>query len=98
MKTRIAIGLGGLNLVLVAVGLLAAFAAPAQAQGVNKGIVEKPNRAVACPSGWKTPDGDTALCEAQGSLAPKIYGKKASEICAAGYFEVYRVWCSTKRP
>ncbi|MCY1670839.1 hypothetical protein OVA07_07395 [Novosphingobium sp. SL115] len=98
MKSRIAIGLGGLNLALVAAAVLSTFVTPAQAQGVNKGIVEKPNRAVACPSGWKTPDGDTALCEAQGSLAPKIYGKKEKDTCADGYFEVYRVWCSTKRP
>jgi hypothetical protein len=33
-----------------------------------------------------------------GSLAPKIYAKKESETCASGYYEVYRLWCSTKKP
>jgi hypothetical protein len=68
------------------------------AQGQNKETIVKPNRAVACPSGWKTPDGDTSLCAPQGSIAPKIYAKKEKESCADGYYEVYRVWCSTKRP
>lgn len=72
--------------------------APAHAQGQNREIVEKPTRAVACPSGWRTPDGDTALCEPMGTLAPKIYAKKEKESCADGYYEVYRLWCSTKKP
>jgi hypothetical protein len=74
------------------------FPGAAQAQGQNRDIIEKPNRAVACPSGWKTPDGDTSLCAPQGSLAPKLYSKKEKESCASGYYEVYRLWCSTKRP
>ena len=75
-----------------------ALAAPANAQGQNREIVEKPTRAVACPSGWRTPDGNTALCEPMGTLAPKIYAKKEKETCAGGYYEVYRLWCSTKKP
>ena len=86
------------NLTLVGSLALAGLAAPAHAQGQNREIVEKPTRAVACPSGWRTPDGDTALCEPMGTLAPKIYAKKEKETCADGYYEVYRLWCSTKKP
>ena len=85
------------NIALVASLALAGLGAPANAQGQNKDIVEKPNRAVACPSGWRTPDGNTALCEPMGSTSPKIYAKKEKDTCADGYFEVYRVWCSTKK-
>lgn len=85
------------NIALVASLALAGFSVPASAQGQNKDIVEKPNRAVACPSGWRTPNGNTALCEPMGSTSPKIYAKKEKDTCADGYFEVYRVWCSTKK-
>jgi hypothetical protein len=86
------------NLALIGTMAVAAINMPAQAQGQNRETVVKPTRAVACPSGWRTPDGDTALCEPMGSLAPKIYAKKESETCASGYYEVYRLWCSTKKP
>lgn len=91
---------GALSLATIA--LVASLAAaglglPASAQGQNKNIVEKPSRAVACPSGWRTPNGNTALCEPMGSTSPKIYAKNAKDSCADGYFEVYRVWCSTKK-
>jgi hypothetical protein len=85
------------NIALVASLALAGLSVPASAQGQNKDIVEKPNRAVACPSGWRTPNGNTALCEPMGSTSPKIYAKKEKDTCADGYFEVYRVWCSTKK-
>lgn len=85
------------NIALVASLALAGLGVPANAQGQNKDTVEKPNRAVACPSGWRTPDGNTALCEPMGSTSPKIYAKKEKDTCADGYFEVYRVWCSTKK-
>jgi hypothetical protein len=85
------------NIALVASLALAGLGAPANAQGQNRDIVEKPNRAVACPSGWRVPDGNTALCEPMGSTSPKIYAKKEKDTCADGYFEVYRVWCSTKK-
>jgi hypothetical protein len=85
------------NIALVASLALAGLSVPARAQGQNKDIVEKPNRAVACPSGWRTPNGNTALCEPMGSTSPKIYAKKEKDTCADGYFEVYRVWCSTKK-
>lgn len=98
MKMRLAIGLGGLHLSLLSAIALSSFSTPAAAQGTNKGPVEKPNRAVACPSGWSHPDGDTSVCAPQVSSSPKIYGKSEKESCAAGYYEVYRVWCSTKRP
>lgn len=86
------------NLALVGSLALAGLSAPAQAQGQNKETIVKPTRAVACPSGWRTPDGDTSLCEPMGTLAPKIYAKKEKETCADGYYEVYRLWCSTKKP
>ncbi len=98
MKLRLAIGLGGLHLSLLSALALSSLTAPANAQGQNRETVVKPNRAVACPSGWRTPDGDTALCEPMGTLAPKIYAKKEKETCADGYYEVYRLWCSTKKP
>lgn len=98
MKLRLAIGLGGLHLSLLFALALSSLTAPANAQGQNRETVVKPNRAVACPSGWRTPDGDTALCEPMGTLAPKIYAKKEKETCADGYYEVYRLWCSTKKP
>ncbi len=85
------------NIALVASLALAGLSAPANAQGQNQDIVEKPNRAVACPSGWRTPNGNTALCEPMGSTSPKIYSKKEKDSCADGYFEVNRVWCSTKK-
>ncbi len=97
-RVLIAGGLSLANLALVAGLALAGLGAPAQAQGQNKETIVKPNRAVACPSGWRTPDGDTSLCEPMGSLAPKIYAKKEKETCADGYYEVYRLWCSTKKP
>jgi len=85
------------NIALVVSLALAALSVPANAQGQNRDIVEKPNRSVACPSGWRTPDGNTALCEPMGSTSPKIYAKKEKYTCPDGYFEVYRVWCSTKK-
>lgn len=85
------------NIALVGSLVLAGVGAPAHAQGQNKNTVEKPNRAVACPSGWRTPNGNTALCEPMGSTSPKIYAKKEKDNCAAGYVEVYRVWCSTRK-
>ncbi len=86
---------------LTAVLAAFAFTASAHAQGTNSGAVEKPKKSVACPSGWsstKNSETDTSRCFPQGSISPKIYGKKESDSCASGYFEVYGVWCSTKRP
>ena len=97
-KLLVSAGLSLANLALIGTMAVAAISMPAQAQGQNRETVVKPTRAVACPSGWRTPDGDTALCEPMGSLAPKIYAKKESETCASGYYEVYRLWCSTKKP
>lgn len=77
------------------------FTASAHAQGTNSSAVEKPKKSVACPSGWsstKNSETDTSRCFPQGTISPKIYGKKESDSCASGYFEVYGVWCSTKRP
>lgn len=74
------------------------MATPAQAQGQNREAVTKTTKAVACPSGWRTPDGDTSACEPMGSISPKIYAKTEKETCEAGYYEVYRLWCSTKKP
>ena len=96
-RLLIAGALGIANIALVTTLALASVSAPAKAQGQNKEIVEKPNRAVACPSGWRHPDGDTRVCEPMGSTSPKIYAKKAEATCAEGYFEVYRVWCSTRK-
>ena len=76
----------------------AMIAAPVAAQGQNKSTVERPSGGIACPSGWRTVDSDTSLCEPMSSSAPKIYSKKEKETCADGYYEVYRLWCSTKRP
>lgn len=75
-----------------------ALTTPAHAQGQNKEAVERPSGGVACPSGWRTVSDNTKLCEPMGSLAPKIYPKKEKETCADGYYEVSRVWCSTKKP
>jgi hypothetical protein len=96
-RLLIAGALGLANIGLVASLALAGLGVPANAQGQNRDFVEKPNRAVACPSGWRTPNGNTALCEPMGSTSPKIYAKKEKDTCADGYFEVYRVWCSTKK-
>jgi hypothetical protein len=97
-KLLVSAGLSLANLALIGTMAVAAINMPAQAQGQNRETVVKPTRAVACPSGWRTPDGDTALCEPMGTLAPKIYAKKEKEGCADGYYEVYRLWCSTKKP
>lgn len=90
--------LGLANITLVASLALAGLSLPANAQGQNRGIIEKPNLAVACPSGWRTPNGNTALCEPIGSTSPKIYAKKDKDTCPDGYGEVYRVWCTAKKP
>jgi hypothetical protein len=90
----------------VCAGLVATLAtglalSAASAQGTNKEPVEKPKKSVACPSGWSSTmnnETDTSRCFPQGTLSPKIYGKKESESCASGYYEVYGVWCSTKKP
>lgn len=77
------------------------LAAPALAQGANNRPVAKLNKSVACPSGWSSTannETDTSMCFPQGSLAPKVYAKKEKETCADGYYEVYRLWCSTKKP
>ena len=85
--------------VLIIAGIaLSGLTSTAQAQGTNDSVVVKTSKAVACPSGWRTPDGDTSRCEPMGSLAPKIYAKAEKDSCASGYFEVHRLWCSTKRP
>jgi len=97
-KLLIGAGLSLANLALIGGMAIATMNMPAQAQGQNRETIVKPNRAVACPSGWRTPDGDTSLCEPMGTTAPKIYAKKEKETCADGYYEVYRLWCSTKRP
>lgn len=76
----------------------ASIAIPAFAQGQNKTTVERPSGGTACPSGWRTVEEDSSLCEPMGSTSPKIYSKKEKETCADGYYEVYRLWCSTKRP
>lgn len=98
MKLRLAIGLGGLHLSLLSVLVLPTVSTPAAAQGQNTAAVKKPSGGVACPSGWRTVDGSTSMCEPHESKAPLIYGKKDKETCAAGYHEVYRLWCSTRRP
>lgn len=91
-------GLSLTNLALIGGMAIAGMNVPAHAQGQNSSAVERPSGGIACPSGWRTPDGNTKLCEPMGSLAPKIYAKKEKESCAPGYYEVYRLWCSTKRP
>lgn len=93
--------LGLANLALVAGLALAGLGAPAHAQGQNKEGVVKTSKTYGCPSGWSSTrnnETDTSMCFPQGSLAPKIYAKKESETCVDGYHEVYRVWCSTRKP
>jgi len=101
MKLRLALGLGGLHLSLLSALALSSLTAPANAQGQNREGVAKTNKTYGCPSGWsstKNNETDTSMCFPQGSLAPKIYAKKEKETCVEGYYEVYRVWCSTKKP
>lgn len=86
------------NLALVASLALAGMAAPANAQGQNREAVERPSGGAPCPSGWRTVDGNTKLCEPMGSSAPKVYTKKEKETCADGYHEYWRLWCTTKKP
>lgn len=74
---------------------------PAHGQGQNREGVAKTSKAVACPSGWsstKDNETDTSMCFPQGTISPKIYAKKEKDTCADGYYEVYRLWCSTKKP
>lgn len=97
-KLLVGAGLSLANLALIGGMVVASMNMPAQAQGQNTSAVERPSGGIACPSGWRTPDGNTKLCEPMGSLAPKIYTKKEKESCASGYYEVHRLWCSTKRP
>ncbi len=98
MKLRLAIGLGGLHLSLLSALAFASMGAPALAQGQNEAAVKKPSGGVACPSGWRSVPGNTSMCEPHESKAPLIYAKKDKETCADGYYEVYRLWCSTRRP
>ena len=100
-RLLIAGGLSLANIVLVASLALAGVGAPAQAQGQNKAPVAKTSKTYGCPSGWsstKNSETDTSMCFPQGSLSPKIYAKKEKETCADGYYEVHRLWCSTKKP
>jgi hypothetical protein len=102
MKKKIAAySLSALNIALIGGIALSVLSAPVLAQGTNKEPVEKPKKSVGCPSGWsstKNSETDTSRCFPLGTLSPKIYGKKESESCASGYYEVYGVWCSTKKP
>lgn len=101
MKIRLAIGLGGLHLGLMSALVLSTLSTPASAQGQNKEGVAKTNKSYGCPSGWSSTrnnETDTSMCFPQGGLAPKIYSKKEKETCADGYYEVYHVWCSTRKP
>jgi hypothetical protein len=93
-KLLVGAGLSLANLALI--GGMANM--PAQAQGQNQAAVKKPSGGVACPSGWRSVDGNTSMCEPHESKAPLIYAKKDKETCAEGYYEVYRLWCSTRRP
>jgi invasion protein IalB len=97
-RKLIALTLAAANLAIVSAVMLPA---PAAAQGTNKEPVAKTKKAAPCPSGWSTTmnnETDTSMCFPQGTLSPKIYAKKESESCASGYYEVYGVWCSTKKP
>ena len=96
-RSRVLIA-GALGLANLAVVASLALAGPANAQGQNREAIVKTTKAAPCPSGWRHPDGSTSVCEPMGTTAPKVYAKKESETCADGYFEVYRVWCSTKKP
>lgn len=98
MRRPLAIGLCGLHLSLLSVLTIASIGSPAMAQGQNQAAVKKPSGGVACPSGWRSIDGNTSMCEPHESKAPLIYAKKDKETCAEGYYEVYRLWCSTRRP
>lgn len=97
-KLLIGASLSLANLGLIGGIAVASMSIPAAAQGTNSGPVERPSGGTACPSGWRTVSENTKLCEPQGSLAPKIYAKKEKETCADGYYEVYRLWCSTRKP
>ena len=83
-KLLIGAGLSLANLVLIA--------------GQNQEAVKKPSGGVACPSGWRVTEKSTSWCEPSETKSPLIYVKKDKESCASGYHEVYRVWCSTRRP
>jgi len=97
-KLLIGASLSLANLALIGGMAIASMSVPAAAQGTNSRTVERPSGGTACPSGWRTVSDNTKLCEPQGSLAPKIYAKKEKETCADGYYEVYRLWCSTRKP
>lgn len=97
-KLLVGAGLSLANLALIGGMAIAAMNMPAQAQGQNQAAVKKPSGGVACPSGWRSVDGNTSMCEPHESKAPLIYAKKDKETCAEGYYEVYRLWCSTRRP
>lgn len=100
-RTLIAGGLSLANIVLVGSLAFASLSAPANAQGQNREGVAKTSKAVACPSGWSSTrnnETDTSMCFPQASSSPKIYAKKEKETCAEGYFEVSRLWCSTRKP
>jgi hypothetical protein len=97
-KLLIGAGLSLANLVLIAGLAAAGMTVPAQAQGQNQEAVKKPSGGVACPSGWRVTEKSTSWCEPSETKSPLIYVKKDKESCASGYHEVYRVWCSTRRP
>ena len=93
----IASALSLVNIALIASLALAGLGSPAHAQGQNKATIEKPSGGVACPSGWRMPKGNTALCEPMGSTSPKIYANKDRAPCADGYVEELRIWCTKKK-
>jgi hypothetical protein len=100
-QTLIATALSAVHIAMIGGLIASAMGTPAFAQGQNREPVEKTSKAVACPSGWSTTknnETDTSRCFPQGSISPKIYAKTEKETCESGYYEVYRLWCSTKRP
>mgnify|MGYP000967693794 CR=1 FL=1 len=100
-KAFIGAALSLANLALMGGMIVASMNVPANAQGQNKEGVAKTSKAVACPSGWsstRNSETDTSMCFPQGTISPKIYAKTEKESCADGYYEVYRLWCSTKKP
>lgn len=101
MKNRLAIGLGGLNLSLVATAMLSTYAPPAFAQGQN---VESVQKIGTCPRDWHeggTRPGQSGIrgrCYPDSSSSPRIYLRAStSERCATGYYDWDR-YCTTDKP
>ncbi|MDZ3832330.1 MAG: hypothetical protein U0S50_10980 [Sphingopyxis sp.] len=103
MNRRLALGLGGLNLSLLAAAILSTYAPAANAQDQNIEPIRKGSGI--CPFGWR--EGGTAqgrsgikgVCYPISSDSLRIYARTSgNEPCATGYYPETGLFCTSQKP